>query len=439
MLGLSRRELIKGLAAILCIVGTSWFALEYFVPAPPAEFTIVTGSPNQTYEAIGKRYREILARSHVMVEVRNTPGAVENLKLLNDPKSGIQVGLVQGGVGNGDKSPDLLSLGRVTYQFFWIFYRGTETWDDVRQLKGKRIALGLEGSGGRVLAEDILRLGGVNSNNTTLLAHTVPEATKALNSGKIDAMFLTIAADSPLLHSLLNNPDLRLMSLARAEALPRIYPYLVRLVVPQGLFDWEKNIPATEVTIVATTLNVMVRKDFHPALIGLLAQAMVETHGRPGIFQQAGEFPTLTDPEYPVSEIARDFYKDGPSFLNRYLPFWMTSYAKRTIAVLVAAFAIVLPLFNYVPRLYRWFIRERVLKLYRRLRIIEQGLHTELTTPQVIGLQHDLENIERSVSILGVPNRFSDLFFSLKVHIDLTRTRLASRLAEVRSQTAKGT
>ena len=439
MLGLSRRELIKGLAAILCIVGISWFALEYFVPAPPAEFTIVTGSPNQTYEAIGKRYREILARSHVKVEVRNTPGAVENLKLLNDPKTGIQVGIVQGGVGNSDKSPDLLSLGRVTYQFFWIFYRGTETWDDVRQLKGKRIALGLEGSGGRVLAEDILRLGGVNSNNTTLLAHTVPEATKALNSGEIDAMFLTIAADSPLLRSLLNNPDLKLMSLARAEALPRIYPYLVRLVVPQGLFDWERNIPATDVTIVATTLNVMVRKDFHPALIGLLAQAMVETHGRPGIFQQAGEFPTLTDPEYPVSEIARDFYKDGPSFLNRYLPFWMTSYAKRSIAVLVAAFAIVLPLFNYVPRFYRWFIRERVLKLYRRLRIIEQGLHTELTISQVIGLQHDLENIERSVGILGVPNRFSDLFFSLKVHIDLTRTRLASRLAEVRSQIVKGT
>lgn len=438
MLGLSHRELIKGLAAILCIAGISWFALEYFVPAPPAEFTIVTGSPNQTYEAIGKRYREILARSHVKVEVRNTPGAVENLKLLNDPKSGIQVGIVQGGVGNSDKSPDLLSLGRVTYQFFWIFYRGTETWDDVRQLKGKRIALGLEGSGGRVLAEDILKLGGVNSNNTTLLAHTVPEATKALNSGEIDAMFLTIAADLPLLRSLLNNPDLRLMSLARAEALPRIYPYLVRLVVPQGLFDWERNIPATEVTIVATTLNVMVRKDFHPALIALLAQAMVETHGRAGVFQQAGEFPTLTDPEYPVSEIARDFYKDGPSFLNRYLPFWMTSYAKRTIAVLVTAFAIVLPLFNYLPRLYQWFIRERVLKLYRRLRIIEQGLHTELTISQVIGLQQDLENIERAVGILGVPNRFSELFFSLKVHIDLTRTHLTSRLAKVRSQTAKG-
>ena len=108
MLGSSRRQLVKGLAAIVCTVGVSWLVLEYFVPSPPAEFTIATGSPNQTYEAIGKRYREILARSHVRVEVRNTAGAVENLKLLNDPKSGIQVGIVQGGVGDSDKSPNLL-------------------------------------------------------------------------------------------------------------------------------------------------------------------------------------------------------------------------------------------------------------------------------------------------------------------------------------------
>jgi len=401
---------------MVCILGTSWLVLDYLVPAPPAEFTIATGSPNQTYEAIGKKYREILSRSHVKVDVRNTPGAVDNLKLLNDPKSGIQVGIVQGGVGNSDKAPDLLSLGRVTYQFFWIFYRGTEALDDVRQLKGKRIGLGLEGSGGRVLAEDILKLGGVHSGNTTLLGLTVPQATEKLNSGNIDALFLTIAADSPLLRSLLNNPGLRLMSLARAEALPRIYPYLVRLVVPEGLFDWHRNIPATDVTIVATTLNVMVRKDFHPALIGLLAQAMVEAHGRPGIFQQAHEFPTLTDPEYPVSEIARDFYKDGPSFLNRYLPFWMTSYAKRTIAVLATVIAIIIPLFSYAPKLYRGLVENRLRSVYRRLRAIEASLQKDVGISEVSALEADLEGVDRAIHILGVPMRHSDLFFSLKAH-----------------------
>lgn len=436
MWGLSRAQLIKGLAVLTCVVGTTWLVLEYLVPAPPAEITIATGSPNQTYEAIGKKYRDILARSRVDVVVRNTPGAIENLRLLNDPNSGVQVAIVQGGVGNREKYPNLMSLGRVTYQFFWIFYRGTETLSDLRELKGKRVALGLEGAGGRALAEDILRLGGVDSNNTTLLGQTVPQATNDLKAGTIDAMFLTIAADSPLLRNLLTTPEIKLMSLSRAEALPRIYPYVVRFVVPQGLFDWDKNIPSSDITIVATTLNIMVRKDFHPALIGLLAQAMVETHSTSGIFQQAGEFPTQIDPEYPMSEIARDFYREGPSFLNRYLPFWMTSYAKRTIAVLVAIFAIVLPLFNYAPRLYRWYFRERIIKLYRRLRTIERELHSALTETQITDLQRNLEHIDKAAGLLGVPDRFSDLFYSFKIHINVTRTHLASRLVEVKSQTA---
>ena len=72
MLGFSRWGLAKGLAALLCIVGLSWLALDYFVPAPPSKFTIATGAKDQTYEAIGKRYRDILARSHVDVELRLT-------------------------------------------------------------------------------------------------------------------------------------------------------------------------------------------------------------------------------------------------------------------------------------------------------------------------------------------------------------------------------
>jgi TRAP-type uncharacterized transport system substrate-binding protein len=103
MLGLSRGQLIKGLAVSICMVGVSWLVLEYLVPAPPTEITIATGSPSQTYEAIGKKYREILGRSNVNVVVRNTPGAIDNLKLLNDPNSGVQVAIVQGGVGDRDK------------------------------------------------------------------------------------------------------------------------------------------------------------------------------------------------------------------------------------------------------------------------------------------------------------------------------------------------
>ena len=435
MLGFNRWHLFKGLAVIVCIVGMSWLAVDYFVPAPPSKFTIATGLKNQTYEAIGKRYREILARSHVDVELRLTNGATENIKLLNDPTSGIKVGIAQGGISDSDQSPDLLSLGRINYQIYWVFHRATETLDDVRQLKGKRIAVGPQGSGQRATTEKILGISGVNPENSTLLNLTTQGAENALNEGQIDALFLPIALDAPILQSLLKNPRLRPMSFTEAEAVTRIFPFLVRLVLPRAVIDFEKIIPATDMILIATPNVVLVRKDIHPALIDLLAQTIVEAHGKPGVFQQAGEFPTLIDPEYPVAQSARDFYKNGPSFLNRYLPFWMTNYVQRIIAVLVAVIAIVLPMFNFAPKLYHWFLQDRMRKLYRRLRIVEDASQTELTAPQVVSLQTELENIDSAARIL--PQRHSDLFFILEQHIILTRTQLASRLVEVRRQITK--
>ena len=431
----NRWGLVKGLAAVLCIVVLSWLALDHFVPAPPSKFTIATGAKNQTYEAIGQRYQQILARSRVDVELLLTNGAEDNIKLLNDPRSGIKVGIAQGGISDSDRSPDLLSLGRVDYQIYWIFHRAAEPLNDLRQLKGKRVAVGPSGSGQRITTEKILGLGGVNYENTTLLSLTTQSAEAALNDGQIDALFLPIALDAPILQTLLKNPRLQAMSFTEAEAVTRIYPFLVRLVLPRAVIDFEKIVPATDLTLIATPNIVLVRKDIHPALIDLLAQAIVEAHGKPGIFQQAGEFPTQTDPEYPIDQSARDFYRNGPSFLNRYLPFWMTSYAQRIIAVLVAAIAIVLPVFSYAPKLYLWFVQDRMRKLYRRLRLVDKALLAELSVPQGQSLQTDLDGIDRAAGI--VPMRNSDLFFDLRTHIDRTRTHLAARLAEARSRAAK--
>ena len=156
MLGFNRWHLSIVLSAILCSAAIAWLALEILIPAPPTKITIATGQRNQIYQAIGNSYRTILARSGVDVDVRLTNGAVENLALLNDPHSGVTAGIVQGGISDGTQSPDLLSLGQINYQVYWIFYNATETIADLRQLKGKRIALGPEGSGQRPLTEKIL-------------------------------------------------------------------------------------------------------------------------------------------------------------------------------------------------------------------------------------------------------------------------------------------
>jgi TRAP-type uncharacterized transport system substrate-binding protein len=122
MLGVSRRQLFKRLATIVCIVGIVSLLLMYFIPAPPSRVVMATAFKGASFEYYGRQYREIFARNGVDLELRETAGAVENVKLLQDPKSGVQIAFVTGGVSDGKRAPGLLSLGTVYNQPLWIFF-----------------------------------------------------------------------------------------------------------------------------------------------------------------------------------------------------------------------------------------------------------------------------------------------------------------------------
>ena len=340
-----------------------------------------------------------------------------------------------GGTSDGEHTPGLLSLGIVYNNPFWVFYSSAEAFDRLSQLKGKRIAVGPAGTAVRQAAEKVLGTDGVTAATATFLPIAGSAAVEALRDGKVDAYWIASAPESPAVQTMLRMPNVRLMSFARAEALTRIFPNLVRLTLPQGVFDIAANIPSSDVTLIATTVRILIRDDLHPQIVNLLLPILIKEHGGPGIFQRAGEFPTQTDPEYPMAASAVDFYKNGPSFLQRHLPLWLTTHVQRAITALVAAIAIGIPLFNFAPKLYLWFVKSYMAKLYRRLRIVEKESQAELTVPRAVALQTELENIDQAASIL--PMRHSDLFLEFNRHIESVRARLVSRLVEVRSQTVK--
>ena len=431
MLNLGRGYLIRWLATIFCIVGISWLALEYFVPSPPSTITIATALKGTTYDYFGQRYREKFARAGVKVNLRETAGVLENLRLLQDPSSSVAIAFVTGGVSDGSHAPNLLSLGLIFDDPFWIFYSSGESLDNLSQLKGKRIGVGPEGSGARYTTERILSKANINSKTATLLPFGGDEAVDALNDGKVDVVLIPGGSDSPAVRALLTNRRVRLMDFSMAEAFTRIFPDLVRLTLPKGAIEIDPPNPPDDVTLLGTTSKVLIRNDLHPAIVQLLARTMKEEHEGPGLFQRAGEFPTSFDPEYPMSQIAIDYYRNGPSLLPKYLPFWMTIYAQRAMAFLVASAAIVFPVFGFAPRLYAWFVQERMRRLYRRLRIVENALQAELSVAQVEALQNELTDLDRATSV--VPVRNSDLYFMFRYHLDRTR----ARLVEAQNQTAE--
>jgi len=405
--------------------------LGIFFPAPPTKIAIAGSFKGGHFESLALRYKDLLSQAHVKVDIRTTEGSVENLKLLNDPRSGVQIAFMQEGITDARQAPDLLSLGRIDYQVLWLFYPADETFSDLTQLKGKRVALGPLGSGTRIVAEKILNVSGVTSENTTLLNLTPQEAISALDDRAIDALFLSFSPDSPMLHNMLENPNVRLLSITDAEALTRIFPFLARLVLPRGVLDYEKKIPANDVILIATTNIVLVRKETNPAIINLLAQTIAEVHGAPGVFQRIGEFPLQTDPEFPVADEALDFYKNGPSLLNRYLPFWVTNYVKRTIAVVFTTIAIIVPIFNYAPQLGKWFVEYRLRALYRRLRVIEVNLQKSTTVQGIEALEDEIESLDRETIAYRVPMRHSALYFMIKSHLHLVHDRIRKRRTEL--------
>jgi TRAP-type uncharacterized transport system substrate-binding protein len=417
---------LRIMAAILCVVASVWLALWYFIPAPPSTITIAAGIKGGAFEHIANRYREILARHHITLNLRFGEGSREIVQFMKDPKSGVSAAFVFAGQTNSEDAPDFLSLGRINAAPFWIFYRGPEPLDRLSQLKGKRAYVTVATGD---LVDRILAANGVKPGDIVRSAAVgAPAAVKVMQNGEVDVAILPpIDLYAPSIQTLLRDPNVRLMNVTQAEALTRLFPSLNKLVLPQGVIDLEKNIPPSDVNLIGATSAVVVRKELHPELIYLLAQVLKEVHSGAGIFQRAGEFPSVNDPEFPVAEEALDYYKNGPSFLQRYLPFWMINYAKRVAAILVTAVAIVIPLFTLTPKLYAWLLNLRLARLYRRLRLVNARLKDELSAGQVAGLQTDLENIDRAANIL--PMRHSDLFFSLLMHIDMTRTRLAVRLA----------
>jgi TRAP-type uncharacterized transport system substrate-binding protein len=388
-----------------------------------------------TYDFYAQRYRERFARANVKLEFRESPGSVETLGLLQDAVSGVQFAFMYGGTSDGEHTPGLLSLGIVYNNPFWVFYSSAEAFDRLSQLKGKRIAVGPAGTAVRKAAEQVFGTDGVTATTATFLPIAGTAAVEALRGGKADAYWIASAPESPAIQTMLRMPNVRLMSFARADALTRIFPDLVRLTLPQGVFDIAADIPPNDVTLIATTVRILIRDDLHPQIVSLMLQTLIKEHGGPGIFQRVGEFPTQTDPEYPMAASVTDFYKNGPSLLQRHLPLWLTVHVQRAIAVLVAAIAIGIPLFNFAPKLYLWFVKSYMAKLYRRLRVVEKASQAELTVAQAVALQTELESIDRAASIL--PMRHSDLFLEFNRHIESARARLVSRLVEMRSQTAK--
>jgi len=431
---LSRRERFRAIAiGLVLVAGALAVSLAWLRSAPPRSIVMASGPEFGVYHRHAQRYQKILARDGVRIEERMTDGAQENLELLLDPKSGVDVAFMQGGVAAFPAADGLVMLASLYYEPIWVFYRGAPTVTQIKQLQGKRIAIGVPGSGTYALTSRVLEANGmtlsagVGRGNTDLVAIGGADALAALRKGEVDAAIFVGGAATPTIQEAMREPSAHLLSVARADAYPRRYSFLNKLVLPPGTVDLALDVPNHEVALIGTKAMLAARDDFHPALINLLIEAAREIHGEQGYFEAAGEFPSIERVDLRVSPHADQHKRFGPSLLYQYMPFWAATYVEKAIIFLLPLVVVFVPLMNFLPQILRWRARSRIYRWYGQLALLERELAIHKNGEPTGKWLDELDRIDRAVGRAKTPAKFASEAYMLRDHIGIVRHAVLAR------------
>ncbi len=415
------QELWTLVGLVVATLGVGLFALfSYIEPPPPKILKISTGAATGAYYKYAKAYAEKLKAHGITLEVLESTGTAENLRRLNDPKSGVSIAFVQTGVAGSDENPTLESLASIAFEPVWVWSKPGSKLLKPIDLKGKRVTIGPDGSGTQPVAIEILKANGIDASNTTFLAISAGEALAKLKSGDVDVVITIAATSAPLIEQAFVD-GFEVMNFDQADAYVRRFPWMAKITLPKGSANLAANIPTHDMQLVAAVTNLVTRTDLHRAAAFLLMDVAAQQHSASGAVHDLKQFPNEKNLQFTQSEESARFFKTGRPFLQRYLPFWLANLIERLLVSIVPILAIGIPLIKIVPAFFEYREKAALLQLY------DEALKLELD-PQY----QSKEKTARFAIVSELENRLSQLKIGASHHPAVYTLR--SHLNEVRGR-----
>ena len=413
---------LLGIALVALLAAAVMFLLRQLDLLPPDTLSIAAGAPGTAYHDMAMAYREVLARDHITLEIRETQGSVDNAASLG-AAAGADIALVQGGVPLPEGAE---GLAAVRVEPLWVFGRG-EVAGDPASWAGARVAAGSAGSGTRLVADALLAI-----TDAAALERGVAEplggsmAAQALLAGAVDFALFVAPADASYLSPLLASSDVALLSLAHSEAIALRMPGARLVRLPSGIIDYGRPMPATDLELVALVTRLVAREGLHPALVNRLIHAVDEVHAGPSLVPADGQYPSASDLGATANGYAAQLLNKGFSPLEALLPYWIVAQLNRVLLVLLPAILLLLPLLRVLPAFYGAVLSRRVYRHYARVHEIDEELVREgatLGAARLRTLQEELDAIERKLLRANLPNSYRKQAYTLLHHLDYVRKR----------------
>ena len=407
---------------LVCLV----IILRFAQPATPKEIDLLAGPRGGEYYAKAEQYAAYFQEKGITANVVETGGSRENLLELAEgerPAAGFALAGVDRGMQDTQELGMLLSLGSLSYEPLWLFVSAESeisTWVD---LAGKRVGLGPPESDPRSIAMLGLKDNGLDDE--ILVTPDSPSdpslMAKALVDGDLDAVFLLGSPTSDPISGLLGSGSINAVSVTRGAAYERLFPEVAEIVLPQGVVDLGNNVPATDLHLLASANNLVVRDDLHPTVVDLLLDAAKGIHREPDLLAPRDTFPNMAHSSLPLSPAAIRFYEEGPSPLRKYLPYWLATLISRFGLILAQVGAVALLVLKMPPMLLRFRFTLQQLEIYRKMEALENGAVKELTLE---ASKDQLAVIDRQAAELRAPRMQLSQYMELRQNIHDLRERL---------------
>ncbi|MBO1511557.1 TAXI family TRAP transporter solute-binding subunit [Metabacillus bambusae] len=258
--------------------------------------SLLTGGTGGTYYPLGGQIGKIISDNTDANITPQTSGAsAENMETLRAGEAEIAFSqtdiaayAIEGKeMFEGDPIDNIQAIGSIYPETVQLVTTEKSGIKSVEDLKGKSVSVGAPGSGAYINAMQILEIHGLTTEDIKAENLSFDESTDGIQSGNIDAAFVTAGTPTGAVEALSAQNDVVIIPLAddKIDALIKQYPHYSKDTVATGTYNIE-----ADVNTVAVKAMLVVTNDLKEDLVYEMTKALYENTDK--ITHAKGEFIT---------------------------------------------------------------------------------------------------------------------------------------------------
>ncbi|KMN39312.1 TAXI family TRAP transporter solute-binding subunit [Lysinibacillus capsici] len=283
----------------------------------PKFLSLLTGGTQGTYYALGGTFADLITTdTGIKTTAEVSQASAANMTALQEGKG--EIAFVQTDIAyyategklmfDGNKIDTISALGALypeTVQLVTTEASGIKTYAD---LKGKKVSVGAPGSGTYANAEQLLEINGLTMDDIKAQNLDFGESTDGLQSGQIDAAFITAGTPTGAVEALNATTKVNIIGLdaGKADEIIAKYPYYAKDTVKAGTYGI-----ANDVETVSVLAMLAVKKDLPEDVVYSMTKAIYDNTGK--ISHAKGEFIKA---ETGLDGISIDIHPGAQKYFN---------------------------------------------------------------------------------------------------------------------------